>query len=45
MRNSHSITQHAVLVAFQKTTRQTPKHVIETCRRRLRRYDDLTQGG
>jgi phage-related protein len=37
----------AVVIAevFQKTTRQTPQHVIETCQRRLRRYDDLTRGG
>ncbi|HEV2150314.1 MAG TPA: type II toxin-antitoxin system RelE/ParE family toxin [Longimicrobiaceae bacterium] len=37
----------AIILAdvFQKTTRQTPKHVIEICRRRLRQYDDLTRGG
>lgn len=37
----------AIIIAevFRKATRQTPKHVIETCQRRLRRYDDLTGGG
>jgi len=24
---------------FQKTTRATPKHVIDTCKKRLKRYD------
>jgi phage-related protein len=28
-----------ILAVFQKTTRETPDHVIENCRRRLRRYD------
>jgi phage-related protein len=34
----------AVVIAevFEKKTRQTPKQVIETCRRRLRVYDALT---
>lgn len=34
----------AIIIAevFPKTTRQTPGHVIDTCRRRLRHYDDLT---
>ena len=33
----------AVLIVeiFQKQTRQTPKHVIETCKKRLWLYDDL----
>ncbi len=37
----------AVVIAevFQKTTRQTPKYVIEICQRRLRLYDDVTRGG
>ncbi len=26
---------------FAKTTRQTPRHVIDTCRERLKRYDSL----
>jgi phage-related protein len=29
---------------FQKTTGKTPKHVIETCKQRLRRYDELSGG-
>lgn len=29
-----------ILEVFQKTTAKTPKQVIETCRRRLRAYDD-----
>ena len=33
----------AVVIAdvFQKQTQQTPKHVIENARRRLRRYDEF----
>ncbi|MBV9772864.1 MAG: type II toxin-antitoxin system RelE/ParE family toxin [Gemmatimonadetes bacterium] len=32
----------AVVIAevFSKTTRQTPRHVIESCQRRLRQYDE-----
>ncbi len=30
-----------ILDVFQKTTRQTPAAVIETCRRRLRAYDEV----
>ena len=35
----------AVVIAevFEKKTRQTPKRVVETCKRRLRHYDDLTR--
>ncbi len=29
--------------AFQKKTRQTPKQVIENCKRRLQAYDELTR--
>jgi phage-related protein len=34
----------AVVIAevFRKTTAETPTHVIATCKRRLRSYDDLT---
>ena len=34
----------AVIVAdvFVKKTRETPKRVIDTCRRRLRAYDEAT---
>jgi phage-related protein len=31
-----------ILEVFAKTTRQTPKSVIENCQRRLRHYDDVT---
>ena len=27
-----------ILEVFAKTTQQTPKHVIETCKKRLKRY-------
>jgi len=32
----------AIVIAevFVKTTRQTPKHTITTCQRRLKLYDD-----
>ena len=30
-----------ILEVFQKKTRQTPQQVIETCKRRLRQYDQL----
>jgi phage-related protein len=35
----------AILIVdvFQKKTQQTPKHVIDTCKKRLRLYDDLTR--
>jgi phage-related protein len=29
---------------FAKTTRQTPKRVIDTCKRRLRQYDEESAG-
>jgi len=34
----------AIIIAdvFQQKTRQTPKRVIETCKPRLRAFDDLT---
>lgn len=31
-----------ILDVFRKKTEQTPRSVIETCKRRLRNYDDLT---
>ena len=36
----------AVVIAevFSKKTQKTPRHVIETCRRRLRQYDELVGG-
>lgn len=30
-----------VLTVFEKKTQKTPRHVIETCRRRIRQYDAL----
>jgi phage-related protein len=40
----YRIDSDAVVIAevFEKKTGKTPKHVIETCRSRLRRYDDVT---
>jgi len=32
-----------IVEVFQKQARQTPKHVIKTCKKRLRFYDDLTR--
>jgi phage-related protein len=34
----------AIVIAdmFRKTTRQTPKHVINTCKGRLKRYDEAS---
>jgi phage-related protein len=29
-----------IIEVFQKQTQQTPKHVIDTCKRRLRSYDE-----
>ena len=36
----------AIVIAdvFAKTTQQTPKQVIETCQRRLAKYDEATKG-
>lgn len=42
----YRLDDHAIVIAdvFAKTTRQTPKHVLQSCARRLRRYDEsLTQ--
>lgn len=43
----YRVDDDAILVVevFQKTTRQTPKHVIDTCRRRLKRYDQAAGAG
>jgi len=30
-----------ILEVFTKTTRETPQEVIDTCKRRLKEYDDL----
>ncbi len=39
----YRVDKDAVLIAevFRKSTRETPRHVIEACRRRLRVYDEL----
>jgi phage-related protein len=36
----------AIIIAevFQKATQQTPKHVIDTCKRRLSQYDRIVGG-
>ena len=41
----YRIDRDAIIIAdvFQKTTRQTPKRVIDDCRRRLRQYDALSE--
>jgi phage-related protein len=41
----YRIDTDAIVVAdvFQKTTQQTPKRVIDDCRRRLRQYDTLSE--
>jgi phage-related protein len=38
----YRIDEDAVIVieVFRKTTRQTPQHIIDTCKRRLRGYDE-----
>jgi phage-related protein len=42
----YRVDPDAIVIAevFPKMTQQTPKPVIDTCKRRLRRYDDLTGG-
>lgn len=37
----YRVDEDAILIidVFPKTTRQTPKHGIDTCRRRLKKYD------
>ena len=39
----YRLDSDAILIAevFGKATRQTPTHIIDTCRRRLRQYDDM----
>lgn len=39
------IGRDAIVIAdvFRKTTRQTPKRVMDDCRRRLRQYDALSE--
>jgi phage-related protein len=41
----YRIDTDAIVIAemFQKKTRATPPAVIETCKRRLRRYDEAVQ--
>ena len=42
----YRVDSDAVLVAdvFAKKTQATPKAVIETCKKRLRHYDEITRG-
>jgi phage-related protein len=42
----YRIDTDAIIIAdvFAKTTRATPKHIIEQCRRRLRLYDAISRG-
>ena len=42
----YRIDPDAIVIAdvFQKTTQQTPSHVIDDCRRRLRLYDAAARG-
>lgn len=32
-----------ILEVFAKTTQQTPKQIIETCKRRLKKYDEAAE--
>jgi phage-related protein len=43
----YRLDQDAIVIAevFTKTTRQTPKHVINACRRRLGLYDEAVKRG
>jgi len=43
----YRVDPDAVVIAevFDKKTRQTPKPVMEACRRRLRAYDEAGRGG
>jgi len=34
-----------ILDVFRKTTTQTPPHILDACRGRLKRYDALATGG
>jgi phage-related protein len=41
----YRLDRDAIVIAevFAKSTAQTPKHVIATCQRRLRAYDDAIE--
>jgi phage-related protein len=43
----YRVDRDAIVIAevFDKRTRQTPREVLEACRRRLRAYDDAAKGG
>jgi phage-related protein len=43
----YRVDRDAIVIAevFDKKTRQTPKDVIDACRRRLRAYDEAVKGG
>jgi phage-related protein len=42
----YAIRAKAILIleVFQKTTQETPVHIIVACKRRLRRYDEISGG-
>jgi phage-related protein len=42
----YRLDMDAIVIAdvFKKKTQATPKHVIEACQRRLRKYDKLGRG-
>jgi len=42
----YRLDSDAVIIAavFAKKTQATPKAILETCRRRLRQYDDTAKG-
>lgn len=42
----YRIDEDAIVIAevFSKKTQQTPKNVIDTCQKRLARYDEVTGG-
>jgi phage-related protein len=45
-RVAYRIDEDAIVIAevFKKKTQATPRDVIETCQRRLRRYDEIAGG-
>jgi phage-related protein len=43
----YRVDRDAIVIAevFDKKTQRTPREVLETCRRRLRAYDEAGRGG
>ncbi len=33
-----------ILDVFRKTTKQTPQHILDACKSRLKRYDEAAKG-